>query len=77
MDCGRGQGQIRGLSPKSRPASPGDTYSRWSRVMILARREESSPGEIFAVSRHLSPETLELSDLVSLEVARRRLSDRV
>ncbi|MCH94290.1 hypothetical protein A2U01_0015248, partial [Trifolium medium] len=76
MDFGRDQGQIRGLSLKSGLASLGDECCRWARVMILARRDEVPPGEMVAFSRHFSPETLELSGPVSLELARRRLSDR-
>ncbi|MCI35075.1 hypothetical protein A2U01_0056296, partial [Trifolium medium] len=47
----RDQGQIRGLSLKSGLASLGDEYCRWARVMILARRDEVSPGEMVAFSR--------------------------
>ncbi|MCI32990.1 hypothetical protein A2U01_0054205 [Trifolium medium] len=60
MSFGRGQGQFRGLSLKSR--------------RDVAGQHVASPGETIATCRHLSPEILELSGLISLEVARRELA---
>ncbi|MCI71726.1 hypothetical protein A2U01_0092989, partial [Trifolium medium] len=57
-------------------ASLGDDYRCWARVVILARRNEASPGERVAVPRHFSPETLELSDLVSPGARQTKASER-
>ncbi|MCI27224.1 hypothetical protein A2U01_0048422, partial [Trifolium medium] len=47
-----------------------------ARVMILARRDDASPGEMVAVPRHFSPAALKLSGPVSLELAKRRPGNR-
>ncbi|MCI93686.1 hypothetical protein A2U01_0114984, partial [Trifolium medium] len=52
----------------------GDDYCRWARVVILARRDEASPGEMVAFPRHFSPETLNFMTWFRQELARRRLA---
>ncbi|MCI48909.1 hypothetical protein A2U01_0070152, partial [Trifolium medium] len=48
------------LSPKSGLESPGESFGRRARAMILARRDVTSLGEIVAISRQKPGNFLDL-----------------